>query len=86
MLRGNASPKIEGKLARVSRKSGVYLMRDLEGRVLYVGKARSLRPRVRSYFRRGDHTFKTQSLIARIADFDVIVTDSEVEALLLENN
>ena len=86
MLRGNASPKIEGKLAKVSRKSGVYLMRDLEGRVLYVGKARSLRPRVRSYFRRGDHTFKTQSLIARIADFDVIVTDSEVEALLLENN
>ena len=86
MVRRNASPEIEGKLAKVSRKPGVYLMRDLDGRVLYVGKARSLRPRVRSYFRRGDHTFKTQSLIARITDFDVIVTDSEVEALLLENN
>ena len=86
MVRKTASPKIEGKLARVSRKPGVYLMRDRDGRVLYVGKARSLRPRVRSYFRRGDHSLKTQSLIARIADFDVIVTDSEVEALLLENN
>ena len=86
MGRVNASPKIEGKLAKVSRKPGVYLMRDSVGRVLYVGKARSLRPRVRSYFRRGDHTVKTQSLIARIADFDVIVTDSEVEALLLETN
>ena len=86
MVRKNASPKIEGKLTRVSRKPGVYLMRDRDGRVLYVGKARSLRPRVRSYFRRGDHSFKTQSLIARITDFDVIVTDSEVEALLLENN
>ncbi len=77
---------IEGKLARLPTGPGVYLMRGDTGRVLYVGKARSLRGRVRSYFRRGDHSYKTRSLVARVVDVDVIVTDSEVEALVLENN
>jgi len=77
---------IEGKLAELPDAPGVYLMRAADERVLYVGKARSLRSRVRSYFRRGDHSYKTRSLVARIADFHVIVTDSEVEALVLENN
>ncbi len=77
---------IEGKLAGLPDSPGVYSLLDADGRVLYVGKARSLRSRVRSYFRSGDGTAKTRSLVARTADLDVIVTDSEVEALLLENN
>ncbi len=77
---------IEGKLAGLPDAPGVYLMRSARGRVLYVGKARSLRSRVRSYFRRGGHSYKTRALVARITDFEVIVTDSEVEALVLENN
>ena len=77
---------IEDKLAGVPDAPGVYLMRDGKQRVIYIGKARSLRTRVRSYFRSGDHTAKTTSLVQRVSDFEVIVTDSEIEALLLENN
>jgi len=86
MTREAVRPTIEGKLAELPEAPGVYLMRAADDHVLYVGKARSLRNRVRSYFRRGDHSYKTRSLVARIADFNVIVTDSEVEALVLENN
>ncbi len=86
MTREAVRSNIEGKLAELPDAPGVYLMRAADERVLYVGKARSLRSRVRSYFRRGDHSYKTRSLVARIADFHVIVTDSEVEALVLENN
>ena len=82
----SARSTINGKLARLPDTPGVYVMRDSRNRVLYVGKARSLRNRLRSYFRRGDHSFKTLSLIRRVTDFDVILADSEVEALLLENN
>ena len=82
----SARSTINGKLARLPDTPGVYVMRDARNRVLYVGKARSLRNRLRSYFRRGDHSFKTLSLIRRVTDFDVILADSEVEALLLENN
>ena len=81
-----ALESIEAKLADLPDGPGVYLMRDPQGRVLYVGKARALRNRVRSYFRGGAQTPKTRSLVARIANFDVIVVDSEVEALLLESN
>ena len=86
MTREAVRPTIEGKLAELPDSPGVYLMRAGDDRVLYVGKARSLRSRVRSYFRRGDHSYKTRSLVSRIVDFNVIVTDSEVEALVLENN
>lgn len=86
MTREAVRSTIEGKLAELPDAPGVYLMRARDDRVLYVGKARSLRSRVRSYFRRGDHSYKTRSLVARIVDFNVIVTDSEVEALVLENN
>ena len=82
----SARSTINGKLAKLPDTPGVYVMRDSRNRVLYVGKARSLRNRLRSYFRRGDHSFKTRSLIRRVTDFDVILADSEVEALLLENN
>ncbi|MGH2972235.1 MAG: excinuclease ABC subunit UvrC [Gaiellaceae bacterium] len=68
-------------------KPGVYLFRDANGDVLYVGKAKSLRPRVRSYFQRtGDGRAQIQLLPGRVADVEVIVTGSEVEALHLEQN
>jgi excinuclease ABC subunit C len=68
-------------------KPGVYLFRDADGSVLYVGKAKSLRPRVRSYFQRtGDGRAQIRLLPERVADVEVIVTGSEVEALHLEQN
>jgi excinuclease ABC subunit C len=77
---------LEEKLASLPRGSGVYLFRDARGRVLYVGKAKSLRPRVRSYFQRGDGRPGMDQLAARAADVEVIVTRNEAEALHLEQN
>ena len=73
-------------LRTLPRGSGVYLFRDKAGDVLYVGKAKSLRSRVRSYFQRGDTRFGSAQLAARIADVEVIVTQTEAEALHLEQN
>jgi excinuclease ABC subunit C len=77
---------LEGKLRNLPRSSGVYLFRDAEGDVLYVGKAKSLRSRVRSYFQRGDGRLGTAQLVERVADVEVIVTRTEAEALHLEQN
>lgn len=68
-------------------KSGCYLMKDEEGRVLYVGKAVNLRNRVRSYFQASaQHSRKTGEMVSRVADIDWIVVGSELEALILEMN
>jgi excinuclease ABC subunit C len=79
--------RVENQLKRLPAKPGVYIFRDGRGQVLYVGKAKSLRPRVRSYFQA---TADTRQAIAqlprRVADVEVIVTGSEVEALHLEQN
>ncbi len=64
----------------------MYLLRDAHGKVIYVGKARSLRSRVRSYFRGGDERSQVVFLMQRVADFDSLVTATEKEALILENN
>ena len=79
---------VTDKLKGIPAKPGVYLFRDATGDVLYVGKAKSLRPRVRSYFQagRGDTRSSIPSLVERIADVEVIVTTTEVEALHLEQN
>ena len=77
---------LEGKLATLPRSSGVYLFRDEDGEVLYVGKAKSLRSRVRSYFQRGDTRMGTAQLTERVDDVEVIVTRTEAEALHLEQN
>ncbi|HEY4622156.1 MAG TPA: GIY-YIG nuclease family protein, partial [Gaiellaceae bacterium] len=74
------------ELRSLPRGSGVYLFRDDRGEVLYVGKAKSLRSRVRSYFQRGDSRPGTAQLVERIADVEVIVTRTEAEALHLEQN
>jgi excinuclease ABC subunit C len=77
---------LEGKLGTLPRSSGVYIFRDEAGEVLYVGKAKSLRSRVRSYFQRGDTRVGTAQLTERIEDVEVIVTRTEAEALHLEQN
>jgi excinuclease ABC subunit C len=79
--------RVEEQLRRLPAKPGVYLFRDGRGSVLYVGKAKSLRSRVRSYFQRGGETRAAiAQLPARVADVEVIVTGTEVEALHLEQN
>ena len=81
-----AQPTFQHRLRVVPTKPGVYLMKDAGDNVLYVGKASVLRNRLRSYFGSpiGLGT-KIRRLVAQIADFEVIVTDSEAEALILEN-
>ncbi|GAB3314086.1 excinuclease ABC subunit UvrC [Haliea atlantica] len=76
----------ESFLRHLTTRPGVYQMYDAEGRLLYVGKARNLRSRVSSYFRASGLTEKTMALVARIADIQVTVTATEVDALLLEHN
>ncbi|MGH2997097.1 MAG: excinuclease ABC subunit UvrC, partial [Gaiellaceae bacterium] len=79
--------RVETQLKALPAKPGVYLFRGERGEVLYVGKAKSLRPRVRSYFQRSKDTRTTiAQLPSRVADIEVIVTSSEVEALHLEQN
>ena len=64
---------------------GVYIMKDVRGEVIYVGKAKRLKNRVTSYFR-GEHLPKVEAMVRKVADFDVIVANSEFEALVLENS
>ena len=74
-------------LAVLPDKPGVYLMHDANGKVIYVGKAVVLKNRVRSYFRNlASHTVKVKALVSKVAEIETIVTDSEVEALILECN
>ncbi len=75
------------KLASLPDLPGIYRMQDVDGKVIYVGKARSLRQRVRSYFSQGgQENAKVRAMVERIADFDYIITDTEREALVLESN
>lgn len=73
-------------LSAVPRSPGCYLFKDESGRVIYVGKAKDLRKRVKSYFQKRDHDPKTILLVKSISSLDHITTDSELEALILENN
>ena len=76
---------IKDKLSLLPSSPGCYLMKNKEGTIIYVGKAKKLKNRVHSYFV-GVHNYKTTKLVSEIVDFDYIVTDSEKEALLLEIN
>ncbi|HYA34202.1 MAG TPA: excinuclease ABC subunit UvrC [Candidatus Binataceae bacterium] len=78
---------IDRKLDTTRPEPGVYLLKDKSGKVLYIGKAKSLRTRVRAYFRDGgDGRFQVRFLMRRVADLDTLVTTNEKEALILENN
>lgn len=77
--------RIKNKLAILPDQPGCYLMKDKNGTIIYVGKAKILKNRVRSYFT-GSHNTKTERLVSEIEDFEYIVTESNIEALLLEIN
>src|SRR6056297_2505041 len=66
---------------------GIYLMKDYSDNIIYIGKAKSLKKRVRQYFQSGKHhSSKTRAMVRKIRDIDYIVTESEVAALILEAN
>ena len=74
------------KLGNLPSRPGVYLMRDDRGKVIYVGKAKDLRARVRAYFNNPDERSQIQFLVRRVANVETLVTSSDKEALILENN
>ena len=76
---------IKSKLELLPTSPGCYIHKDKNGTIIYVGKAKNLRNRVRSYFH-GSHDTKTEALVSEIVDFEFIVTESNIEALLLEIN
>ena len=78
-------PFLREKTAKLTLSPGCYIMKDKEGKIIYIGKAKVLRNRVTSYFRKGaDHLPKVAKMVSLVYDYDFIVTDSEFEALVLE--
>ena len=79
--------KLLNFIKNLPKAPGVYKMKNKEGTVIYIGKAKSLRSRVQSYFRKDyEHSSRTRKLVENTADIEFIETDTELEALLLENN
>ncbi|MDZ7765475.1 MAG: GIY-YIG nuclease family protein [Melioribacteraceae bacterium] len=77
---------LQNKLSNLPQNPGVYQFKNDKGKVIYVGKAKNLRNRVRSYFHSSVDSPKTKIMIAKVNDLELIVTDNEMEALVLENN
>ena len=78
---------LKTKVSELPQNSGVYIMKNAEGVVIYVGKAKNLKNRVSQYFQHSrNHTIKVRKMVENIADFYYIVTPNEAEALALENN
>ena len=86
MAKLNWGEKLETKIAKLPESPGCYLMKDADGTIIYVGKAVNLKNRVRSYFRDTRHTPKVAAMVSHIADFDVLLCDTNLEALCLECN
>ena len=78
--------ELKEKLLSLPQQSGCYIMKDKSGNIIYVGKAKNLKRRVNSYFNRTQKTIKTENLVKNISDFDYIVTKTEYDCLILENN
>ena len=78
--------QIEEELKKLPGKPGVYIMRNKENEIIYVGKAVSLKNRVRSYFRKTNKTDRIKKMVSLIDHFEYIVVDNEAEALILECN
>ncbi len=76
----------EAELKKLPKSPGVYLMHDEDDNIIYIGKAVNLFNRVHSYFRKTAKSDKIKRMVTRIAWFEYILTDSELEALVLENN
>ncbi len=80
-------PDLQEKLKNLPVSAGVYIHKNADGKIIYIGKAKNLKNRVRSYFQSSkNHDLKTRELVKRIVDFEFIVVDSEIEALVLESN
>ena len=77
---------IEKELKKLPDKPGVYIMKDKDDHIIYVGKAISLRKRVRQYFRKNRKTKRIENMVSLVDHFEYIVTDNESEALILECN
>ena len=80
----NITDKIKEKLKSIPDSPGVYFMKDKKDIVIYIGKAKSLKKRVSSYFNKGSKDFKTEIMVSHICDIDYIATENEVEAIILE--
>ncbi|MHB8282324.1 MAG: GIY-YIG nuclease family protein, partial [bacterium] len=80
------SDDLISRLKSISNSPGVYLMKNIEGDIIYVGKAKNLKKRVSQYFSNKKTDIKTKHLVSKIKDFETIVVNNEVEAFLLENN
>ena len=77
---------LKEKISKLPTTPGVYQYLDINGTIIYIGKAKNLKNRVSSYFVKGDQTAKTKLLVRKIHDIRYIVVDTEQDALLLENN
>lgn len=77
---------IKDKIKRLSHDPGVYIMKDLDENVIYVGKAKDLKKRVSQYFLRKQEHVKVRNMVSKVADFDFFIVNDEIEALALENN
>ena len=78
--------EIEEKLKTLPEKPGVYIMHGANDEIIYVGKAKILKNRVRQYFKHHNHPPKVQAMVENVKYFEYIIADSELEALILENN
>jgi len=78
--------ELQNKLSNLPAKPGVYQFLNDKQKVIYVGKANNLRSRVKSYFQQKNTNAKTEALVSKISDLELVITDSEIEALVLENN
>lgn len=79
-------PYLRDKTQKLTHLPGCYIMRNRSGDIIYIGKAKNLHNRVSSYFRDSDHLTKVAKMVSNVWDYDFIVTDSEYEALILENS
>src|SRR5690242_8596835 len=80
------TPDFKSYIRTLTVRPGVYRMFDVDGRLIYIGKAKNLKNRVSSYFRESVDSAKTRAMVAHIRSIDVTVTETEAEALLLESN
>lgn len=77
---------LKNKISAVPALPGIYQFLNKDGKIIYIGKAKNLRSRIHSYFRSKLDSPKTEALVRKVADFDIIATENEIEALVLENN
>ena len=77
--------KIKEKVKALPRSSGVYIMKNNKGEIIYIGKAKILKNRVSQYFQNSKKQIKVQTMVDNVADFDYILTPSELDAFILEN-